>query len=155
MIDGHSDSTELERFVQGEPSSVDFEAHVAVCEPCARALAEEARLELVLEGLAKERRCASLRFVEPGRRGRFLRGHGYLMGAVLAAAASVLFLFHSIRALASMERTATQAVSGPEGIHGQPVPADLDGGLTPSSAFAYLDGGASMRATSSAGGLSL
>jgi hypothetical protein len=155
MIDGHSNSTDLQRFVQGELSSVDFEAHVAVCESCARALALEARLELVLEGLAKERRHASLRFVEPGRRGRFLRGHGYLMGAVLAAAASVLFLFHSIRALASMERTATQAVSGPEGIHGQPAAVDIDGGLAPSSAFAYLDGGASMRAPASAGVLNL
>lgn len=155
MIDGHPISTELERFVQGEPSSADFEAHVAICESCARALAEEARLELVLEGLAKERRCASLRFVEPGRRGRFLRGHGYLMGAVLAAAASVLFLFHSIRALASMQRTATQSVSGPEGIHGQPVAVDLDGGLAAPSAFAYLDGGGSMRPSSPAGVLSL
>ncbi len=79
MIDGHSNSTDLQRFVQGGLSSVDFEAHVAVCESCARALALEARLELVLEGLAKERRRASLRFVDPGRRGRFLRGHGYLM----------------------------------------------------------------------------
>ena len=155
MIDRHPISTELERFVQGEPSSVDFEAHVAVCEPCARALAEEARLELVLEGLARERRCGSLRSVELGQRGRFLRGHGYLMGAVVAAAASVLFLFHSIRVLASMDRTATQAVSGPEGIHGQPVAVDVDAGLAAPSAFAYLDGGGSTRVSSSAGALSL
>ena len=155
MIDGHPISTELERFVQGEPSSVDFEAHVAACERCARALAGEARLELVLEEVARERRGASRRFVEPVRRGRFLREHGYLMGAMLAAAASVLFLFHSIRALASMERSATQAVSGSEGIHGQPVAGELDGGLTAPSAFAYLDGGGSMRASSPAGVLSL
>jgi predicted anti-sigma-YlaC factor YlaD len=155
MIEGHPTSTELERFVQGEPSSVDFEAHVAVCEPCARALAEEARLELVLERLANERRCEPLRFVEPGRRGRFLRGHGYLMGAVVAAAASVLFLFHSIRVLASMDRSATQSVSGPEGTHGQPRAVDVDAGLGTPSAFAYLDGGGSTRVSSSAGALSL
>jgi hypothetical protein len=148
MTEGHVTSHELERIVLGERTSVDFEAHVAACAPCARALEEEARLELVLRGLAEERRRTRLRVVQPTRRSRLLRDRGYLIGAALAATASMLFIFHSMRAVASMDGNTTQAFAGSEGIHGQPSVMEPDGGLASPSVLASLDAGGPARAPS-------
>ncbi len=145
MIDGHLTSPEFERFVRGQPMSDDFEAHVVACEVCARALAQEAQLEVVLKALAQERR---FRLV-PVRGSRFPRNRGYLIGAALAAAASMFLIFHSIRALASIDRTALQAFSGPEEIHGQPSAIVPDGGFAVPSALASLDAGRLLSAQSS------
>ena len=145
MIDGHLTSPEFERFIHGERTSVDFETHVVACEVCARALAEEARLEIVLKALAQERRLR----LAPVRRSRFRRNRGYLIGAALAAAASMFLIFHSIRALASIDRAALQASSGPEEIHGQPAAIVPDGGFAVPSALASLDAGRLLSAQSS------
>lgn len=145
MIDGHLTSSELERFVQGQRLSVDFEMHLVACEVCAQALTQEARLEIVLKTMAQERRVR----LAPVRRSRFRRNRGYLIGAALAAAASMFLIFHSIRALASIDRAALQASSGPEEAHGQPSAIVPDGGFAVPPALASLDAGRLLSAQSS------
>jgi hypothetical protein len=93
-MNDHPSSDELEQFVRGGVSSASFDCHVSWCAACASQLATEAKIELLGRRLAGQRR---LRLVAPG----WSRGRGYLMGAMLAVAASLLLFFHAVHAIAA------------------------------------------------------
>ena len=85
MGEGHVSQPDQELFAAGGMvHSGWFESHVSSCGACARRLSGEARLELVLEELAGERR--RLARVLPAA----LLRHGLALGAGLALAASLL-----------------------------------------------------------------
>lgn len=103
----HPPFSDFEAFVAGaSPASADFDAHVNGCDLCAGRLALEARVECTARALAREHRSRR-EWLDR------LKGPGYLMGAVLAVAASLLVLFHGVTASASAESI--------DDVHGQPV----------------------------------
>jgi len=83
MTGSHPTPTELEHYVMGA-LGVDhcerLEAHCGECDGCAAALAQEARLELAFERVARR----SIR----SRRGRPVRAAGYGAAGLLAVAAA-------------------------------------------------------------------
>ena len=88
----HPPLTDFERFVSGgAPLAGQFEQHVSECDACAHLLASEARVELVARACARE---LAFRRAWISR----LKGPGYVMGAVFAAAASLLILSRAMSA---------------------------------------------------------
>lgn len=84
----HPSLQELEEFVGGPlVASADFEAHLVHCAACAQALGKQARVQEVCEFAARKLR-------RPNAWVHKVRGPGYVMGAVMAVAASLLWVVH-------------------------------------------------------------
>jgi hypothetical protein len=106
MSGRHATAQELELYVLGALDArrvESFEAHCAVCEGCAAALAGEARLELAFENVQK--RAARFERVRP------MRAVAYgAVGMVAMAAAALLWVGHrSLGSVAGAAGTVSNA----------------------------------------------